>query len=138
LSAYRSETFWKTGITGATTPTITLTLSGTASAIDRGFACHEFRGPTAIDQDPGVKSGSGTTTTSNATSTLTATHEYAVGHCVFANAFGTLASPWQQEESAGFGSNVTADQIVTANTALTFSATQGTSGNYLCSVDTFK
>lgn len=139
LSAYRAQTFWKTNITGAATPAITLTLSGGAASIDRALACHEFRGPTVIDQDPAVKSGSGTTMTSN-NATITAAHEYLAGFCVAAGSFSgqPATAVWAQRESANFGVNLSADQVSTAINTYQMSAIQGPSSNFLCGIDTFK
>ena len=139
LSTYRAETFWKVNITGATTPAITLTLSGSAASIDRAISCHEARGPTSVDKDITMKSGSGATGTSTTSGTLTNAHEYAAGSCVYANAYiSPPNSPWNQDESTNWGGNITGDTVTTATTAVQFSANQNTSGNYLCGLTTFK
>lgn len=139
LAAYRAQTFWKLNITGATTPAITMTLSGSAAAVDRALSCHEVRGPVAIDQSTAVKSGSGTAMISNTSSATTQAHDYLTGGCVAGGTYSSpLAAPWTERQSSTFGFNVTADQIVVATGTYQFAATQGTSVAFLCGLDILK
>lgn len=138
LAAYRAQTFWKMVVTGATTPAITLTISGSAAAVDRAVACHEVRGPVAVDQSTAIKAGTGTTMSSNTSSTTTAAHEYIAAGCVAGGTYSPLPPPpWTQELSGTFANNVTADQIVVVTGTYQFTATQ-TNATFLCALDTFK
>lgn len=139
LAAYRAQTFWKLGITGATTPAITLTISGGAAAVDRALACHEVKGPVALDQSTAVKAGTGTAMTSNTSSATTQAHEYLTGGCVAGGTYTSpIAGPWTEREFATFGLNVTADQIVVSTGTYQFAAVQGTNVAFLCGLETFK
>jgi hypothetical protein len=138
LSTYRAQTFYKTNITGAATPAITLTLSGLAASIDRAIACHEIQGVTTLDQHPTVKSASGTAMSSNTTGTTTGANEALEGSCVLAGSSPSVVAPWISDQTTNWGGNQTADYVTTGTGTFTFNATQSGSVNYLCALNTFK
>jgi hypothetical protein len=138
LASYRAQTFYKTNITGATTPAITLTLSGSAAAIDRAIACHEITGVTTLDKHPAIKSANASSMTSNASGTTTAANEALEGSCLSTGTIPSIASPWISDQTTNWGSNQTADYVTTGTGTFTFTATEGSPQDYLCAINTFK
>lgn len=137
-ATYQTQSFYKINIVGATNPSVTLTTSG--STTDRGLACHEVSGVTALDQHPAVNVATGTAMTSATTSTTATAYEYMTGWCVVANTTSGITSPWVLRQENNFGGNPTGDSYVVATGTFKFQATQTSSGanNYACGINTFK
>lgn len=144
IGTYKMQAFYKTNIVGATTPAITLTLSGAASTTDRNISCHIIHGVTTLDKHPAVNTGTSATMVSAASGTTTSANEYLGGFCVINGAPSDpyvqsgISQLWNLRELANFENNPSGDSIVTSTGSYTFTAFQTTSTTFGCLIDTFQ
>lgn len=141
LSTYRAQSFYKASITGASTPNITLTTSG--STTDRAIACQEYHGVAALDKHPAFHVATGTSMTTTATGTTAAAAEIINGFCLIGGSLtgapiGIGPPTFTQTEALNFEGNIAADLVTSATGSYTFTAVQGSATNYVCGINSFQ
>jgi len=134
------QLFFKCGIS-ATTPTVTLTTSGSTNAF---LDVHEFYGTPGtlsgvLDKSPSAGSGTSTSIASGTSGTTTKANEYIFTGCFSASPWESMTPPWIPDYYMGNGTyGGSPFLIVSAEGAYQLTATQTSSAGYACQLATIK